>query len=306
MFGVAQLQIMAQRRQMSGLRLARYELVILSVATTSALFFALYVLPANFFIECTGLVSSGVIKGPVTFTFPDIWKSYVLYLPYVLGLWLGMVFPVFFFFLRSIRHDVRSWKALSENARQVRQRTGQDALDEVWRLWLRRYHVLKDVATHYVPVLTFVAALLVLEWCLFHVSATSMGDASGAVAMSLMLLPALLISLIVFTRLYANELEQTENWLREMADQRDDPALESAASEKLKELESYSSSNFFWAVLGSRGYVIMVAFVIANASVTNALPTIWQTVTGTHSGSQITAQPTPAAPAHPSRRANTH
>ncbi|MEA2688264.1 MAG: hypothetical protein QOD51_871, partial [Candidatus Eremiobacteraeota bacterium] len=161
MFGVAQLQIMAQRRQISGLCLARYELVILSVATTSALFFALYVLPANFFIECTGLVSSGVIKGPVTFTFPDIWKSYVLYLPYVLGLWLGMVFPVFFFFLRSIRHDVRSWKALSENARQVRQRTGQDALDEVWRLWLRRYHVLKDVATHYVPVLTFVAALLV-------------------------------------------------------------------------------------------------------------------------------------------------
>jgi hypothetical protein len=132
-----------------------------------------------------------------------------------------------------------------------------------------------------------------------------MGDASGAVAMSLMLLPALLISLIVFTRLYANELEQTENWLREMADQRDDPALESAASEKLKELESYSSSNFFWAVLGSRGYVIMVAFVIANASVTNALPTIWQTVTGTRSGSQIMAQPTPA-PARPSPHANVH
>jgi hypothetical protein len=297
MLGLQWLDVMSERhaRTLNRLRFSRAEIVLISVAVTAALFFAFSVLPSSFFIECLQLVSTGAIKAAVPFTYGEIWRSYAAYAPYVLGLWLGMVFPIFFFFLRSIRDDVQLWSKLSADVERFDDRTDRDALDAVWLLWLERRDVLKVIATHYLPVLTFVGMLLLLEKLAFRVSSTTTGEVSGLAAMSLMLLPASVISLYVFTVRYAREYHRTERWLRDFKEHaRGDPALTSAALEKINALEAHSSMGFFWVVLLSRGYVLGICFALVNFAFANSVPSIFQIA-----HAQPTA--TPASPVPPRR-----
>src|ERR1700760_2134192 len=92
MVGLQWLEIMpaSYPRTINGMRLAPYELVLISVAVTSALFFAYFVLPSNFYMESIGRAASGVLKTSAPIAYGDVWRSYALYSPYVLGLWLGM------------------------------------------------------------------------------------------------------------------------------------------------------------------------------------------------------------------------
>lgn len=256
-----------------------HELVVTAVAVTAALFSAYYVLPANFYLECRDLVSANLISRSVTFTPGDIWKSYVLYSPYVLGLWLGMVYPVFFFFIRRIRTDYAVWKFSGESARTVAGRPTKKAIDVVWTSWLGRHRVLKRVAAHYLPVLTFAVFLVIFEEAFFHVSATRIGDGSGLAALSLMLLPALVISTILFTKQYARERKQTQTWLENVANE-SAGYVWSDANQKLRELESFSDVRFFWGVVASRGYTLVICLAVANLALGSFLPNVWQSLKG--------------------------
>jgi hypothetical protein len=279
-WGLQWLDVVSERdeRSIGNVGFAPHELVITSVAVTVALFFAYYVLPANFYFECRSLVAAGVIGRSVTFTSDEIWKSYVLYSPYVLGLWLGMVYPVFFFFISSIRTDYVVWKSSGETARTLTGRITKKNIDLVWTSWLARHHVLKQVAAHYVPVLTFVLLLVIFEKVFFHVSATQTGDHSGLAALSLMLLPALIISTILFTRQYATEREQTEIWLEKVAKKSSDLHVRSEAHQKLRDLENFSDLKFFFGVVASRGYTLVVCFAVANLALGSLVPNIWQSL----------------------------
>jgi hypothetical protein len=298
--GLIWLDVVSSRheRRINELRLAPYELVTMSVLWTCALFFAYYVLPVNFFFECTSLVSTGFIKGPVQFSLGEVWWSYVLYSPYVIGLWVGMVYPIFFFFVRSIRADYGRWIALDRNAEEIdSENADESTVTEVWDLWLRRYHVLKNVAVHYVPVLIFISVLVIFEKMIFHVSATRHGDDYGLAALSLMLLPAAVITAIVFTMLYSRQREQTEVWFSNVADlaeRRHDRKLRAAAHEKLAQLDTHSDLKFLWNVLTSRGILLTFIFGIGNIALQYAFPTVLQAFTGTGAPVQATSQPSAA------------
>jgi len=272
--GIRWLEVSSERRggTLESMELARYEVAIISAAGTTVLFFAYYALPANFYLECTKLVAAGRIHA-TPFTFGQIWLSYVLYSPYVIGLWLGIVFPIFFFLIRSVRDDVREWKNTCESVRRT-ESTGATALEEVWRCWHRKYDILKIIATHYVPLVIFILLLSVFERSLFAASATALGEGVGSAAMYAMLLAALAISVAVFALYYARERGAIENWLRSFRDKNKDSPLENAAAEKLKELENYSELNFFWAVLTSRGFVLTFLFGVANTSLGNVMPSL--------------------------------
>jgi hypothetical protein len=279
-WGLQWLDVVSERddRKIGEFGFAPHEVVMTSVAVTVALFFAYYVLPVNFYFECQSLVSAGVISRSVAFTPYDIWKSYVLYSPYVLGLWVGMVYPVFFFFIRSIRTDYVVWKLSGATARTIAGRTTKKDIDQVWTSWLGRHHVLKQVAEHYVPVVTFVLLLIIFESAFFHVSATRTGDRSGLAALSLMLLPALIISAILFTRLYASERKATETWLEKVVKRSPDFPVRSAAQQKIRELETFSDLKFFLGVVSSRGYTLVVCLAVTNLALGSLFPNVWQSL----------------------------
>ena len=260
-------------RTINALRLARYEWISSLTAIVVAVYIAYFALPKNFFKTCADLVASRTIDGPLP-PYGDISASYILYSPYVLGLWLGMLFPVCLFFIRSILDDRRTWRSLGDSSGDYPDQHDKAALEKVWLSWVKRYDVLKLVATHYVAVVIFLAVLLLLEIYLFHSSATPLGEGLGGIAMLVMFFAALVASALMFDTPYAKERARTEVWLRNFWTRCDDEGLKLLVSEKLKQLEEYSELDFLWAVLKSRGYTLTLCVSILYVSFVNWLPSI--------------------------------
>lgn len=248
------------RRAFNYKSIGKLELALIAVAVTAALFVAFDVLPTHFYIGLVTLISQHTLITSEPFTYTDIWHSYVPYSFYVIGLWLGMAFPVFFFLVRSIDEDRRHWKRLGDDASSAARETTTEALSALMNTWHDRRLILLEVATHYVSVLIPLAILILLEAFFFKGSATAFADRAGYIALSLMLLPALAISTGVFSVLYVRELKNTEDGLRSFIARcgRKNETVKAAAHKHLEELEKCSVLDFISSVLKTRNCVLII------------------------------------------------
>ncbi len=104
----------SRRRRINSRRLERNEWIVVGVFAALFVLCAYYVLPENFKHLYALQIKSHQVTPSVSdpLSFGQIFGPYFPYSLYVAGLWLGIVFPVLFFLIRSVRCDLDAWKRL--------------------------------------------------------------------------------------------------------------------------------------------------------------------------------------------------
>jgi hypothetical protein len=145
-----------------------HEWIILGVASLMLLLGSLVFLPNNFRHQLAFRAQSGFQDAPASCKqiaavvaaneFAQIRKPYFPYLFYSLGLWLGIVFPVFLALLRRLGTDWQQWRKRRLQLDRFNLAGSLDAVDkprffDELLVAFQDYIVgLKEIAEHYVPL----------------------------------------------------------------------------------------------------------------------------------------------------------
>lgn len=205
--------------------------------------------------------------------FRQIYFPYIPYTFYVLGLWIGVAFPVLIFLIRSLPADVRWSRANWNILRRAISReasTGPDLALNYRELVLgfEDYVLgLKDLAQRYIPVI-FIVSLVLLYEQLTPSSRTTTGAALEAAKLGLWILlgPAFLLCLVLVVFRYQRASEATVRALGAVAAHAaTDASLFDSVLEKRSELSwERGTLQFVLSIFQSATFTI--AFIAAASS----------------------------------------
>jgi hypothetical protein len=243
----------ALHEEFSPTHLRRYEWILLTSASALLLLYAFVILPNSFRLGlharmqelsqksgCTDLENA--IKND---DFSQIMKPYFPYLLHVLGLWGGVVLPVFLFLIRCVRVDWKEWNEgqlkLSHwvaNAKRI-EKHQVVAFEGLLLAFQDQVVRLKTVAERYVPVLLSVSLVLLYEQ--LTPSSQTVTDAaveSGKFAVWLLLGPTLLTCVVVVALGYQSTAQKTEQGLRALANSHSGVTEDSDVIKRIAEMRS--------------------------------------------------------------------
>ena len=208
----------SRRRRINGRFLEPYERIVVGVFVALFLLCAYYVLPENFKHLYALQIANHQVTPSVSdpLSFGEIFGPYIPYSLYVAGLWLGIVFPVLFFLIRSVRYDLHAWKRL-QGALDVIVPNDKLTRSAVASLVIASNDVLsllKESAGRYLPIfLVVITMVLVEELSPLKRSVLEQSADIGKLLLWLLWIPTLIVSIALFTILYDGEVKHAKNAL---------------------------------------------------------------------------------------------
>lgn len=207
----------------------RYEWMLLAVATILLLALNFFILPHSFRLglqERMALLSQkpgcNDLSQVVPYDFQQILRPYFPYLLHVLGLWVGIVMPIFLFLIRCVSCDWDQWKEnrskLETYVLKAQKSTIHNRVEvfDGLSVSLQDYVVaLKGIAEQYVPILLGVSLILLYEQITPSVETVTPAAVDiGKLAVWLLLGPALLACIVIVALGYQKAAHKAELGLR--------------------------------------------------------------------------------------------
>ena len=157
---------------------------------------------------------------PIGSEMREIWAPYVLYLPYIVILWIGIVFPILLYLWRWVSQDLR-WRTEVAQELRVAFASLPESLQEKTRAFehmrvaFEAYVLrLRETAERYVSVLVLVTiALLYEQTTASHRTGTDLAADIGKIALWLLLGPALFSFIVVVATGYQRTARRFEQVL---------------------------------------------------------------------------------------------
>jgi hypothetical protein len=210
--------------------LKRYEWAIVAATVLLLLIYTFVILP-NSFREglCARMTSLSQKPGCadlerkiMTDDYHQIMQPYNVYVLHVLGLWCGVVLPVFLFLIRCVSVDWDQWKERRSRLEEYVAKANTSGVEDRAEVFeglvisLQDYVVgLKTVAERYVPILLGVSLILLYEQ--MTPSSQTVTDAaveSGKLAVWLLMGPSLLTCIIIVALGYQKAAHNAESGFR--------------------------------------------------------------------------------------------
>lgn len=266
----------SKRRPINGLRLQRYEKVMLGLFAALLVFAAYYRLPKNFEHDYDVLIRTGYVAPavPDPLSFGQIFGPYYPYSLYVIGLWIGIVLPVLMFFIRSIRNDREAY----EKTRRVLDVVVPDTA--ITRATVARYVIaandvfalLKEMAGRYVPLfLAVITVTLVEELTPLKRSVLEASADFGKLLLWMLWLPSFGFAVGLFSVVYDSEVKHAKNTLSLLIARLQDMPAKSReladATKALREIGDRETSVKAMADIAKMGSVGVYALVVVVFSV---------------------------------------
>lgn len=156
-------------------------------------------------------------------TFRQIWLPYMPYLLYMLGLWIGILWPILHCLMRWIRRDIK-WgavireeleKHLPKAIDRVESKSAEPQFDCLMAAFQGYVVGLKDIAERYLSILVAVIVSLAYEQLTTSkLTVTAQASEAGKVVLWLLLGPALLTFISIVALGYQRVAQRVERGLR--------------------------------------------------------------------------------------------
>lgn len=208
----------ARTRNLAPLAQPWYEWAILAMCMLAVIGYTFFLSPQAFQQELKVL---NILTEP---RFDEITKPYFPYFFYNLGYWIGIVFPVFLLFLRSVAEDYLAFKHARDphehafmhvrNAHEA-----QAAFEEYNSAFEKYFLFLKDVGERYISLLLAIVIVLAIQQLTFL--STSVLRQANEVAKAViwaMLAPGLLIAGVTVMILFESAARRARCGLEALAD----------------------------------------------------------------------------------------
>lgn len=261
------------KRNIGTLTLSKNERWLVALVILLTVIFAFFFLPFRFQNNYWTLLQQHEVRPRVgdPLSFRQIWQPYWFpYSLYVCGLWLGMVAPVLFVLVRSIGWD---WPQLRNQESQLRLDEGAPVNVQTvfgFRHSSTEYlESLKSTATRYIALFLIIITMMLLEQLTYlHCSVSEEASDWGKALLWLLLVPAFLISIVVFMFSYESGKKKSERGLNALIDRLRGTAnstdgLNEAQSALDDIRRNYNSAAALFAVLktGTVGVFLLVIIV---------------------------------------------
>lgn len=193
------------------LTLTRNERAFLLVVIALLLLFQFLFLPRSF-----------VSNEPITFG--HVLKPYIPYFFYTVGLWVGILFPMFVLLIRLVPQD---WKNLRDSASKVDLKPPLESFRRIEEIgnahrdlliaFQDHVAVIKDLTERYIPIFLTISLYLLYEQATpSYKTLSPLSVEAGKVALWLFLGPVLIASLIAVAAEYQSAARKAEVALRSL------------------------------------------------------------------------------------------
>jgi len=257
----------------SFVNLKRFELIALLVVFAVLISAQLTLLSKSFI---AGMPSRGCTVPTSEEMFRQIYSPYIPYTLYMVALWIGVVFPVLLFLMRSVPADVRwsrnNWTVLQQAITHA-QGPAPHELARTYRELVLRFEDyvlgLKRIAQRYIPIIFAVSIILLYEQLTpSSRTVTQAAVEGGKVGLWILLGPTLLVCLVLVVFRYQQASEATIPALTAVAaNPATDGSLFDSALEKRSDL-SWKRGTFQFVVSLFQSATFTIAFLVAVSSYT--------------------------------------